>query len=212
MKIKEKNMFSELSLKDFVASTASDSPVPGGGSVAAYCASIGTALMQMVAGLTVNKKNYEHAWAKMQKVINEMPALQDKFLAAIDTDTAAFDGVMNALHLPKDTDENKAIRRKALNDATVNAAKVPLELAQDCVKLFPLCDFIATNGNKNAISDIAVATMLLRTAVLSALYNVKINLNGLGESEFKTKTAEKVAEIEAATVEQEKLILGKINL
>lgn len=205
-------MLYDLSLSDFIAKTASSDPVPGGGSVSAMCGSLSAALAKMVAGLTVGKKNYLAVSDQMQKVVDEMPAYIESLKEAIQEDSNSFDGVMAAFKLPKETEEDKAKRRKAIDDATVIAAKVPLKTAETVAQLFPTLEFVAANGNKNAMSDIAVATMLARTAVFGALYNVRINLAGLPDSDFKTETHQKVNALHETAETKEKHILSLIVL
>ncbi len=205
-------MLYDLSLSDFIAKTASSDPVPGGGSVSAMCGSLSAALAKMVAGLTVGKKNYLAVSDQMQKVVDEMPAYIESLKEAIQEDSNSFDGVMAAFKLPKETEEDKAKRRKAIDDATVIAAKVPLKTAETVAQLFPTLEFVAANGNKNAMSDIAVATMLARTAVFGALYNVRINLAGLPDSDFKTETYQKVNALHETAETKEKHILSLIVL
>ena len=205
-------MLYDLSLSDFIAKTASSDPVPGGGSVSAMCGSLSAALTKMVAGLTVGKKNYLAVSDQMQKVVDEMPAYIESLKEAIQEDSNSFDGVMAAFKLPKETEEDKAKRRKAIDDAMVIAAKVPLKTAETVAQLFPTLEFVAANGNKNAMSDIAVATMLARTAVFGALYNVRINLAGLPDSDFKTETYQKVTALHETAETKEKHILSLIVL
>ena len=205
-------LLQDQSIKDFAALTASDAPVPGGGSVSAMCAAISSALTQMVAGLTAGKKGYETETEKMTEIVNTMPKNTAEFLDGIDRDSEAFDLVMNAFRMPKATDEEKAVRRQKINEATVYAAEVPMNLAREAVNLFPVIDYVSKNGNKNALSDIAVATMILRTAVRGALFNVRINLASLPESDYKSALSLEVIELEKQADEQEKSILSNINL
>lgn len=205
-------LLQDQSIKDFAALTASDAPVPGGGSVSAMCAAISSALTQMVAGLTAGKKGYETETEKMTEIVNTMPKNTAEFLDGIDRDSEAFDLVMNAFRMPKATDEEKAVRRQKINEATVYAAEVPMKLAREAVKLFPVIDYVSSSGNKNALSDIAVATMILRTAVRGALFNVRINLASLPESDYKSALSLEVIELEKQADEQEKSILSNINL
>lgn len=205
-------LLQDQSIKDFAALTASDAPVPGGGSVSAMCAAISSALTQMVAGLTAGKKGYETETEKMTEIVNTMPKNTAEFLDGIDRDSEAFDRVMNAFRMPKSTNEEKAVRRQKINEATVYAAEVPMNLAREAVKLFPVIDYVSSSGNKNALSDIAVATMILRTAVRGALFNVRINLASLPESEYKSSLSAEVIDLEKLADEQEKSILSNINL
>lgn len=205
-------LLQDQSIKDFTALTASDAPVPGGGSVSAMCAAISSALTQMVAGLTAGKKGYETETEKMTEIVNSMPKNTTDFLDGIDRDSEAFDLVMNAFRMPKATDEEKAVRRQKINEATIYAAEVPMNLARKAVKLFPIVDYVSKNGNKNALSDVAVATMTLRTAVRGALFNVRINLSSLPENDYKSALSAEVIELEKLADEQEKTILANINL
>ncbi|MEG1528275.1 MAG: cyclodeaminase/cyclohydrolase family protein [Clostridia bacterium] len=205
-------LLQDLNIKDFIAQTASNSPVPGGGSVSALCASLGGALAQMVTALTIGKKKYEQSWQEMEKIGQEMQQAEQEFLQDIDLDSQAFDKVMFALKLPKVTPEEQAFRAGEIEQATKYATEVPLSVARRIVKLFPSCKFVASQGNRNAISDIAVATMLLRTSTLGALYNVKINLAGLPESQYKSEIEEEVKRLEQIAVTSEKEILQIVNL
>ena len=205
-------MLNQLSVKDFILQTASDAPVPGGGSISALCGALSSALAKMVAGLTVGKKNYEAVSDRMQKVVEEMPSYIDTLSDLIEKDSESFDKVMLAFRLPKDTDEAKALRRKAIDDATVYAAEIPLKTAQTVAQLFDTLEFVAEFGNKNAMSDIAVATMLARTAIFGALYNVKINLASLPDGEFKQTTSVEVQKLHDLATRRETEILAKVKI
>ncbi|MDD3831398.1 MAG: cyclodeaminase/cyclohydrolase family protein [Clostridia bacterium] len=205
-------LLQDMYLKEFIKATASNQPVPGGGSVSAYCASIGVALAQMVASLTAGKKGYENVSQQMLDYIPILEQLQDQFLNDIDRDSDSFDAVMQAFKLPKESEQDKQIRRASIQEATKNAALVPMQLAEKIASLFPICEFIATNGNKNALSDICVATMLLRTGLLGALYNVRINLTSLPQSPFTESMYGKVAQLEEYAIAQEKNILSQVKI
>ena len=205
-------MLNQLSVQDFILQTASDAPVPGGGSISALCGALSAALAKMVAGLTVGKKNYEAVTDKMQEVVDKMPAFIDTLSDLVEKDSESFDFVMKAFKLPKDTDEAKQLRRKAIDDATVYAAQIPLKTAQTVASMFDTLEFVAEFGNKNAMSDIAVATMLARTAIFGALYNVRINLSSLPEGEFKQTTAQEVEKLHALAESREKEILAKVKI
>lgn len=204
-------LLQDQTIKDFVALTASDAPVPGGGSVSALCAAVSAALVQMVAGLTAGKKGYEAASGKMAEIAAALPAMQKEFLEGIDKDSQAFDKVMGAFRLPKSTDEEKAYRRQKINEATLYAAEVPLGIARKALEMTQMCKFVASNGNKNALSDAAVAAMTLRTAVRGALFNVRINLAGLPEGEYRSKLFAEVEETELQIEHDEKEILESIK-
>lgn len=205
-------LLQDQTIKNFVNLTASDAPVPGGGCIAAMCASISAALAQMVAGLTVGKKKYVDVAADMAKIVDDMPALEKDFLDAIERDSEAFDRVMNAFALPKTTDDEIAARKAKIDEATMYAAVVPMTLARNAMKLLPVVKFVAEKGNKNCKSDIAVSTMMLRTAVRGALYNVRINLAALPESNEKTSLTSEVIKMEQQVETEEKDILANIVL
>lgn len=205
-------MLQDLSLKDFLAKTASGAPVPGGGSVAALSASLSASLIAMVANLTIGKKGYEKSEEEMKKILSIADELRIKFVNDIDRDSAAFNEVMESLKLPKTNDEEKAKRREAMQNSLKKAALVPLEIAKDAFKLMDYASEVVDKGNKNAVTDGAVAAMMARTAVLSALYNVKINLGSIKDEEFVKKTAKEVEELEAKVQELEKEVLSKVNL
>lgn len=204
-------LLQDQTIKNFVELAASDAPVPGGGSVSALCAALSSALVQMVAGLTAGKKGYEAASEKMTEIAGKMPALQKEFLEGIDKDSRAFDAVMSAFRLPKSTEEEKAARRKKINEATLTAAEVPMEISKTAVTMLDMCKFVAQYGNKNALSDAAVATMTLRTAVRGALFNVLINLGSLPDSEHKADLLAQVKQMEERIEKEEKEILENIK-
>ncbi len=205
-------MLYELSVKEFIETTASNAPVPGGGSVSALCGSLSAALTKMVAGLTVGKKNYIAVNDEMQEIVEKMPHYQTQLMEAIQKDSNSFDTVMAAFRLPKVTEEEKVLRNQAIENATKLAAEVPLKTAQTVTETFDTLAFVAEKGNKNTMSDIAVATMLARTAIFGALYNVKINLSGLPENEYKTNMLKEVERLHTQAECKEKEILSKIIL
>lgn len=205
-------MLAKLTLVDFLEETASNSPVPGGGSIAAVSAAFSAALTQMVANLTVGKKGYEDVQEEAESVAKEAARMKSLFVEYIDKDSDAFNEVMNAFKLPKDTDENIEQRKKAIQDATKLAALVPLDVAREAYKIMELAQVAVEKGNKNAVTDAAVATMMARTAVLSALYNVKINLGSIKDSEFVEKVAKEVDELEKNVKLREEEILSKVVL
>lgn len=203
-------MLADMSVVDFLEETASNSPVPGGGSIAALSAAFSSALTQMVANLTLGKKGYEDVQEEAESVVKEAQRMKSFFVEYIDKDSDAFNEVMNAFKLPKDTDEKVEHRKKAIQEATKLAALVPLEVARESYKIMDIAKFAVEKGNKNAVTDGAVATMLARTAVLSALYNVKINLSSIKDKEFVEKVAKEVDELEKNVKLKEEEILSKV--
>jgi len=205
-------MLANLSVVDFLDETASNSPVPGGGSIAALSAAFSSALTQMVATLTLGKKGYEDVQEEAESVVKEAQRMKGFFVEYIDKDSDAFNEVMNAFKLPKDTDERVEYRKKAIQEATKLAALVPLDIAREAYKIMDIAKFVVEKGNKNDVTDGAVATMLARTAVLSALYNVRINLSSIKDKEFVEKIAREVDELESKVKLKEEEILAKVVL
>jgi len=205
-------MLADMSVVDFLDETASNSPVPGGGSIAALSAAFSAALTQMVANLTLGKKGYEEVQEEAGFIVKESERMRGFFVEYIDKDSDAFNEVMNAFKLPKDTDEKMEYRKKAIQAATKVAALVPLDIAKEAYKIMDIAKVVVEKGNKNAVTDGAVATMLARTAVLSALYNVKINLSSIRDKEFVEKVAKEVDELEKNVKLKEEEILSKVVL
>ncbi|MGX8797563.1 cyclodeaminase/cyclohydrolase family protein [Fusibacter sp. JL298sf-3] len=205
-------MLKELGLQDFLAKLQSNDPVPGGGSVAALSSALASSLAAMVANLTVGKKNYEAVSDKMAKIADEMSANNQQFVDFIDKDATSFDSVMQAFKLPKETDEEKAHRTGKIQEGMKYAASVPLEVAEKTCELFDAIEILVKEGNQNAQTDGLVAAMMARTAVLSALYNVKINLGSIKDEAFVSAMREKVQHLEETAVKRENAILKASSL
>ncbi|WP_066504757.1 cyclodeaminase/cyclohydrolase family protein [Abyssisolibacter fermentans] len=205
-------MLQDLKLKEFLEKTASKDPVPGGGSVAALSASISASLIAMVANLTIGKTGYEKSEDEMKKILNIASNVSKKSVNDIDRDSNAFNEVMTAFKLPKSNDDEKSKRKDAIQSGFKNAALVPLEVAKDAIELMDYASIMVEKGNKNAVTDAAVAAMMARTAVLSALYNVKINLSSIKDEKFVTETSKEVDKLRIKAVELENKILSKVQL
>lgn len=205
-------MLAQKSVIEFLNETASNSPVPGGGSIAALSGAISSALTEMVANLTVGKKGYENVKKDMENIIKTAYEYRDRFIKYIDEDAESFNKFMMALKMPKNTEEEIKLRKEALEEASKGAALIPLKVAKDALKIMDIIEQIVIKGNKNAITDGAVAAMMARTAVLSALYNVKINLLSIKDEEFISKVSKEVEEIENTVSDREKQILSKVVL
>lgn len=175
-------MLGNFTLGKFVAEVASLSPAPGGGSVAALAGAEGFALLGMVARLTLGREKFASVEAEMKKLLEMASVMQMRLLELVDEDTEGFTQVMAALALPKDSDGEKALRRAELEKATLNAAKVPLETARLCLEGLQRLPELLDGGNPNALSDMGVAALSLRTGLDGALYNVQINALGLKAS------------------------------
>jgi len=202
----------DLKLTEFLARTASSDPVPGGGSVSALGGAIAAALSEMVANLTIGKKGYETSGNDMLEVVKESRNLREKLVADIDRDSEAYGHVMAAFRLPSDTEEQKRRRGQAVQDGLKKAALVPLGIARDAGHILDLAGKVVAEGNKNAVTDGAVAAMMARTAVLGALLNVKINLASIKDVSFVEDISRQIREIESGVDYKEKEILSKVGL
>jgi formiminotetrahydrofolate cyclodeaminase len=205
-------MFSESTIQEYLEKTASNSPVPGGGSVAALSASLAASLTEMVANLTIGKKGYEAVEQEMKVIAKDARLFRKKLAQDIDKDANAYNDVMSAYKLPKDTPEEKLLRLEAIQDGLKQAASIPFDVAKDAAKLMVLVGKAVKKGNKNAITDGAVAAMMARTAVLSAIYNVKINLKTITDETFVDEISKQVKALEADVANREKEIRLLVNL
>ena len=190
----------------FLEELAAPTPTPGGGSAAAYAGALGAALVAMVAGLTIGKKNYAKVEAGMQAIRVMAEKLRKELTLAVDDDASAFEAVMGAFKLPKGTEEQKAARAAAVHNARLNAAHVPLHVAQDVVKVMELALKCAKEGNLNAISDSMSGFALSRAALTAAGYNVKININSLEDKSVGEKLLKELKGLEEKADELEKEI------
>ncbi len=189
----------------FIEELASPTPTPGGGSAGAYAGAMGAELIAMVAGLTIGKKKYAAVEAQMQAIRVMAENLRKELTQAVEDDSAAFEAVMGAFRLPKTTEEDQTKRNAAIHVATVNAARVPLRVAKDVVKVMELASKCAKEGNLNAISDTASGFAMARAALTASGYNVKVNINSLEDKSVGEKMLEELKELEtkADTLEKE---------
>lgn len=205
-------MLINKNITEFVATTASNEPVPGGGSIAALAGALSAALAEMVANLTIGKKKYVEVEAEMIEIAAVLQNKREKLIELIDKDASSFDDVMKAFKLPKETDEDKAKRTAAIQEGTKYAASVPLDTAKVAFSIMEYSKVVVEKGNKNAVTDGAVSAMMARTAVLSALMNVKINLGSIKDENFVAEMTKEVNELEAAALKVEKEILDLVVL
>jgi formiminotetrahydrofolate cyclodeaminase len=210
--IKKNNMLTDLTLTEFLEKTASHSPVPGGGSIAALSAAIAASLSEMVAHLTIGKKGYEALEEEMQEIAKDAFQYRERLIRTIDKDSNAYNDVMAAFKLPKGTEQERNNREGAIQEALINATLVPLDVARDAFKIIELAGKAVKQGNKNAVTDAAVAVMMARTAVLSALYNVKINLASIKDTNFVEEIREQIKHMESEIVNREREILSDISI
>ncbi|MGD8535915.1 MAG: glutamate formimidoyltransferase [Candidatus Aminicenantes bacterium] len=182
------NSLLDLNLREFANELSIDSPAPGGGSTAALSGALSAALSSMVSNLTVGKKEYESVQKDVKKLAVSAQGLKDEFLRAVDLDTMAFNKVMDAFRLPKKTDEQKEQKAHAIEKASQEATLVPLEVLEKSIEALKLAKEVVLKGNKNSLSDAGVAGLMAQAAAEGAYYNVKINLPGLEDADFKSKT------------------------
>ena len=190
----------------FIEELAAPTATPGGGSAGAYAGAMGAGLVAMVAGLTIGKKKYAEVEAEMQAIRVMAESLRKELTQAVEDDSAAFEAVMGAFKLPKETEEEQTKRNAAIHVATLNAAQVPLNVAKDSVKVMELALKCAREANINAISDSMSGFAMARAALTAAGYNVKINLNSLEDKSAGEKMLEELKELETKADELEKEI------
>jgi methenyltetrahydrofolate cyclohydrolase len=199
-------MYADLALKDYLRETASSSPVPGGGSVAALSASLAAALVEMVAGLTAGRSGFEAVAPEMENILHTAAALRSRCVEDIDRDTDAYRQVLVAYRLPKANDADKAVRSRAIQAALKQASLVPLALAERARQILELAGEVVRKGNPNAVSDGAVAAMIARSAGLAATCNVRINLTSVRDADFAADTLRKIDRLEQELVNREEEI------
>jgi glutamate formiminotransferase/formiminotetrahydrofolate cyclodeaminase len=195
----------------FIDELAAPTPTPGGGSAAAYSAAMGAGLITMVAGLTIGKKKYAEVEAQMQAVRVHAEKLREELTYAVDDDAGAFEAVMGAYRLPKDTPEQQAAREASIQSATLNAAHVPLHVAEDAVKVMELALMCVDAANLNAISDAASAATMAKAGLTAAGYNVRINVASLSDPSAGEAFISRIRELESQAIEIEKSIHQKMQ-
>jgi methenyltetrahydrofolate cyclohydrolase len=209
---RRKPLLSDLKITEFLSRTASKDPVPGGGSISALAAALSAALSEMVAGVTVGKKGFELYEKEMADIIKKARTLREKLTVDIDRDSDAYSQVIRAFGLPNDTEENKNRRRQFIQDGLKQAAAIPLNVAKDALELLDIAGQVVNKGNKNAITDAAVAVMMARAAVLGAILNVSINLDSIKDKAFVGDLKGQIQGIRLKAEQREKDILNKIDL
>jgi glutamate formiminotransferase/formiminotetrahydrofolate cyclodeaminase len=204
---KGKRKLADMDLNAFMDETASESPAPGGGSVSAYIGALGTALGTMVANLSSHKKGWDDRWKEFSDRAEKGKAIQNRLLGLVDEDTDAFNRIIEAYRLPKNTEEEKKIRTKSVSDATKNAIIVPFTVMETAYSAFPLIREMVEKGNPGSVTDAAVGALALRSCIRGAFLNVKINAAGLDDKEFAKDIIQKGSEIEAKAIREEDEIL-----
>ena len=200
-----------LSAEGFARETASESAAPGGGSVSAYMGSLGAALATMVANLSAHKRGWDSRWKEFSDVAEKGQALLNELLDLVDEDTAAFDRIMACLGMPKGTDEEKAARAKALEEATLYAASVPLKTMEASLKALPLALEMARQGNPASASDAGVAALAAVAGIQGARLNVRINAAGLSDKTPAMPLLERADAIVAQAEALEAEVLSQVD-
>ena len=201
----------DLTCTGFCDETASESPAPGGGSVSAYMGALAASLGTMVANLTGGKAAYDDEWEKFSDVAVKGQALKTELLHLVDEDTNAFNKIMNAFGLPKKTDEEKAARSAAIQEATKFATEVPFHTMQKSFEAFEVCRAMVEWGNPASVTDGGVGALAARSAVMGAHLNVKINASSLKDEAFKNDILAKAADLEARAIKEEAEIIKIVN-
>ncbi|QQS32829.1 MAG: glutamate formimidoyltransferase [Acidobacteriota bacterium] len=201
----------DMTCRGFADETASESPAPGGGSISAYLGALGAALAAMVANLSSHKAGWDERWEEFSDWAVKAQEIKDDLLFLVDEDTNSFNRVMDAFGLPKGTDEEKAARTAAIQDATKYATEVPFRTMQRSFDSFEVIKAMAEQGNPNSASDAGVGALCARSAVMGAYLNVKINAAELKDREFAEDLLARGAEIERQSIEREAEILAIVN-
>lgn len=183
-------------LAEFTAALASSSPAPGGGSAAAAAGAAGAALLEMVVKLTLGKEKYKSAWKEFEPAGERLAEIRTRLLQLVDEDTRAYEAIVAARRLPKESADEKGTRQQALDMATLLATTVPMQTAFFSGKALELAPLVLEKGNSNAASDSFVAGLLLSAAVEGGLANVRINLSGVADPELSRGFREDAADLE----------------
>ncbi len=207
IKDKSQDPLVNLPLNAFADETASESPAPGGGSVAAYLGALGASLATMVANLSSHKKGWDDRWEEFSNWAEKGQQLKDEMLRLVDKDTRAFNQILDAMRLPKGTEAEKLTRDKAITDATKNAMETPYKVMQLAYESMALCRAMAETGNPNSVSDAGVGAICSSSAVSGAYLNVCINAKGCDDKDFVRDMLSKGKELEERSIILEKEIL-----
>lgn len=211
----QEKLLREMKVVDFADELASDSPAPGGGSVAALCGALSASLSAMVANLTFGKKGFEHLNADMDQLAMHGQLLKDGFLKAIDADTRAFNKIAEARRMPKDSEQAKAARLAAIDEANKEATSVPFGVLLLASEAIALAEKVAARGNPNTLSDAGVAGMTARTAAEGAYYNVLINLPSIEDTDFRKSISSRseaaIAEVRSKSGSLHEAICNKLQ-
>ena len=210
-KIKSKDSkLVNLGLSTFLQETASESPAPGGGSISAYVGALGASLTTMVANLSSHKRGWDDRWEEF----SDLAELGQKFIVKleklVDDDTNAFNMILNAFRIKADTEDEKIEKESKIQSATLNAIKIPLSIMENSYNLMNLIAKLVKKGNPNSVSDIGVAVLCARAAVIGGYLNVMINIKDLKDAKLKSSMIERAEELKLLSMESEKKILKDV--
>ncbi len=188
-------MLIDKKVSNFLDELASNSPTPGGGSVAALAGALGAALISMVGNLTVGKKKYEDVEEDIKKIISSSEKLRYELSQLIEEDVKVFNNFMSTYKMPKETEDEKKVRAEKIQESLIEAAKVPLKVAYKCLDILSLSKEVAEKGNINVVSDAGVAVLMAEAALESAILNVKINLGMIKDEKVRAELSSSIKEI-----------------
>jgi glutamate formiminotransferase/formiminotetrahydrofolate cyclodeaminase len=200
-----------MNLREFANETASESMAPGGGSISAYMGALGVSLAGMVANLSSHKRGWDERWEEFSEWAVKAQKLKDELLKMVDEDTNAFNGIMAAFGLPKSTDEEKASRKQAIQEATKNAIEVPFKVMKLACESLAVCRAMVEIGNPNSVTDAGVGALAARSAVMGAFLNVKINTGDLEDKKYVENILKEGEGIQEKAIKEEQEILKLVN-
>jgi len=209
--VEESGYLVSMKLSDFLSELASSSPAPGGGSVAALSGALGAALASMVCNLTIGKEKYIKVEDEIKKILNKSEQIRKKLTSLVDKDTQAFNNLMKAFKLHKETEKQIEVRSKAIQDGYKTAAGVPLETARTCEEILDLAKAISEKGNQNSITDAAISAIMAESGVNAAILNVKINLKSIKDEKFVKNINDQLNELQKNTRKKTAEILKIVN-
>jgi len=200
-----------MTAEGFASETASESAAPGGGSVSAYIGALGVSLGTMVANLSSHKPGWDEQWEVFGNWAEKGQKLKKELLFLVDEDTRAFNRIMDAFGLPKGTDEEKAARSSAIQYATKYAIEVPFRTMKTAYESFDILEAMVKEGNPNSVTDAGVGALCIRSAVIGAWLNVRINASALKDKDFLGRLMKEADEIVLRTKEREEKILSEVS-
>ena len=196
-----------MTVEELAAVTASNAPAPGGGSISALAGALAAGLASMVASLSQGKK-YEAVRPRMEELVKDLEPLRIQLLKAMQDDTEAFNLYMQALTMPKTTEQEQLARKAAMQEGLKAAAQTPLAVAQAIVPVFDFLEELIRTGNPNAVTDALVGTMMARSGILGALFNVKVNLASIQDADFVQALEGKIRALENQALEGERRVFA----